>query len=69
MVSALFTGRILMPTADIDGLKTTIEAAFEQRATIDASRKGPVRDAATIVRVGSGLFGPRPSAGGARDYG
>ena len=34
-----------MPTADIDGLKTTIEAAFEQRATIDTSRKGPVRDA------------------------
>jgi 2,3,4,5-tetrahydropyridine-2-carboxylate N-succinyltransferase len=32
-------------TADIDGLKTTIEAAFEQRATIDTSRKGPVRDA------------------------
>ncbi len=34
-----------MPTADTDGLKTTIEAAFEQRATIDTSRKGPVRDA------------------------
>jgi pyridoxal phosphate enzyme (YggS family) len=28
-----------------------------------------LREGATIVRVGSGLFGPRPSAGGARDYG
>lgn len=27
-----------------------------------------LREGATIVRVGSGLFGPRPSGGGARDY-